>query len=643
MAILLLGRVAFGDVLSSPAYWGGTGLLEVPNGRVIEDKEVRIGVSHLYPYRTYYASLGFLPRLELNGRIVEILNRDLSETPGWEGYGYHKDKVVDVKFGVLKEGKTFPAVSIGAQDITGTKKFSSYYLATSKRCGPVDLTLGYGTERLKGLFGGAEFSFAPFSIIAEYNPIEYEKDKIRAVEERYSNYNYGLRFRPFKWVSLNLSHQNGREMGGMLNLSFQFGKSIVPWKPDPPYTHPADRRSLKERDKEEVERQIKEALLNQGFRRVGVSYVDRELFVEYENRRYLSEVKALGRVMRTSALLSPEETSKMIFVAKKAGFHLLKAKVSPDDLTDFINGKIQEKDFLELIEVSMETRDPEMIPQDKDKRISWGVKPTLETYLNDPSGFFKSRGGIDAWSSLSLWKGAGLYSWIKFPIYSDISTDLSPISEEPIRSDVVEYKKGVHPRLETATFDQVLRLGGKTFGIFSLGYLEEMFAGTREEIIYPIGDGRLTLGFEATQVTKREPDDSFKLKDFSTYTVLGSINYAIPDISLIIGSKTGRFLAGDHGTRFEIKRYFGDAAVGFWYTLTDMEDYLGGKPYYDKGVFIRLPINLFIDRDSKTTYSYALSPWTRDGGQMVWCGSLYDYLYRFYPFQVKSNIEDLLK
>lgn len=170
-----------------------------------------------------------------------------------------------------------------------------------------------------------------------------------------------------------------------------------------------------------------------------------------------------------------------------------------------------------------------------------------------------------------------------------------------------------------------------------------MFAGAREELIYLMGDGRLVLGLEATQVIKRKPEDSFKLGDFSTYTILGSINYAIPEIPLAIEVKAGLFLAGDHGARFEITRYFGDAALGFWYTINDMEDYVGGKRYYDKGIFISLPMNLFIGRDSKTIYSYALSAWTRDGGQMVWYESLYDFLYGFYPFQIEENIESLLE
>jgi hypothetical protein len=630
VAISLFSKVAFGG----PAYWGGTGLLEIPNGRVVEDGEARFGLSNLYPYNTYYASLGFLPGLELNGRIVEILTHDLSETPGWEGYGYLKDRVVDLKLGVLKERGPFPAISLGAQDITGTKLFSSSYIAATKRYGPLDLTIGYGNGRLAGMFGGVEIGVGSFSLIAEHNPIDYTKDKIRAVEEVHSNLGYSLRYRPFRWLCLDLSYQRGREFGGMLNLSFLFGKRLVPWRPDPPYTRPIKRSP----PKEAVDR-VKEALLTQGFMGVDVLYEGGELFVEYENRRYLSEFKALGRVMRTAVCLCPKGTSRVTILAKNGDLPVLRIKVRPDDFLDFARGRIKKDEFIGAIDVSIAK---ERRRGGWKRRVEWGLKPTLEPYINDPSRFFMSRFGVDGWLTLGLWRGATLYSWAKLPVYSDITTELPPISDEPVRSDVVEYREVVSPRVQRFTFDQIFRIGG-WFGLFSVGYLEEMFAGARQEFLYPVGDGRLAIGIEATQVTKRKPNDSFNLEGFSTHTVLGTINYMLPKIDLLLKVKWGRFLGGDHGARFEIKRYFGNAAVGFWYTPTDMEDYVGGKRYHDKGISITIPMNLFTPYDSKTIYSYSLSPWTRDGGKMLWYGSLYDSIYRFYPLHLKEDAEELLR
>ena len=36
-----------------------------------------------------------------------------------------------------------------------------------------------------------------------------------------------------------------------------------------------------------------------------------------------------------------------------------------------------------------------------------------------------------------------------------------------------------------------------------------------------------------------------------------------------------------------------------------------------QGISVAIPIRLFIGRDSRTTYKYALSPWTRDVAQDI--------------------------
>ncbi|MBN1627358.1 MAG: YjbH domain-containing protein, partial [Deltaproteobacteria bacterium] len=47
--------------------WGGTGLMEVPNARILEDGSIRLGVAEASPYRWYSAGMGILPRIEFTG------------------------------------------------------------------------------------------------------------------------------------------------------------------------------------------------------------------------------------------------------------------------------------------------------------------------------------------------------------------------------------------------------------------------------------------------------------------------------------------------------------------------------------------------------------------------------------------------
>ena len=41
------------------------------------------------------------------------------------------------------------------------------------------------------------------------------------------------------------------------------------------------------------------------------------------------------------------------------------------------------------------------------------------------------------------------------------------------------------------------------------------------------------------------------------------------------------------------------------------------NPYYDKGVFISVPLSSMLTRDSQDRANLSLAPWTRDVGQMV--------------------------
>jgi hypothetical protein len=92
----------------------------------------------------------------------------------------------------------------------------------------------------------------------------------------------------------------------------------------------------------------------------------------------------------------------------------------------------------------------------------------------------------------------------------------------------------------------------------------------------------------------------------------------------------GKFLAKDTGARFEFSRRFRSGIkLGAWYTYTDGNDITSpgtpSDPYQDKGVFMEIPLNSMLTRDTRATRSMSIRPWTRDGGQMVVSpGDLYE-------------------
>ena len=106
---------------------GYTGIWDMPSARILPDWHTRLGASFSFPYYYFQGSIGFFDRLEVTGRFTGARGVP-ALSPGYED---SRDKAVDFKLLLLKEGQLWPAVSIGATDIFGTGLYTSRYLAAT--------------------------------------------------------------------------------------------------------------------------------------------------------------------------------------------------------------------------------------------------------------------------------------------------------------------------------------------------------------------------------------------------------------------------------------------------------------------------------------------------------------------------------
>ena len=105
----------------------------------------------------------------------------------------------------------------------------------------------------------------------------------------------------------------------------------------------------------------------------------------------------------------------------------------------------------------------------------------------------------------------------------------------------------------------------------------------------------------------------------------------IPEKEIAIDLKSGKFLAGDKGTKITISKFINGVVLSVWYSVTDTSMFKDSfnRGYHDKGIMVTIPMRLFQGADSKTAYSYSLSPWTRDVAQDIeHFNSLFDYMGR---------------
>jgi opacity protein-like surface antigen len=658
----------FGVVSSCPAFvsdrpfnnaanWGGTGLMEIPTARILEDAELRVGFSISDPYRWYTAGMGIFPGLEVSGGVVE-----LRDVPG-QFFANFKDRSFDIKYQIFPESRIFPAVAVGVFDLMGTRVFPAEYLVFSRQFYPFDLTFGIGHNRLAGgpslpfldqfgIFGGVEVALHPrLNIIAEYNPIRYEEDDFKAVPEgaRFP-VNFGVRYKMFPGVDLGVSYQRGDTLSVMLHLQAALGTPVFPQNPDPPSLVPVDRRPFGERDAKEMVRSIHEAVQRAGFHDVSVYTDGEEIVAEFGNDQYLRDQKAAGRVLRILLFHAPPDARRITAVVRRRDMAMARISVRPKDFEKFIFGEIPERIFEKLAEVRVAesaVRDPEAFigtERSRGDRLGYGVKPEIETYLLDEKDYVQVRVGVKPWAVMSLWQGASLYARYDVPFYSNIESSVTP-PPDAVRSDIAEYL-GRSYTFERLMVDQALRLGDRTFARISAGYLEKMYAGVSGEILSYLGEGKLALGLEADYALKREPGAQFDLTGQKNYTVLGNAYYSYPKMGLSANAKFGRFLYGDYGVRFEVTReYDTGVIIGAWYSFTDSEKFTGfNKGYNDKGIFLTLPLRLFLTHDSPTRYTYSISPWTRDVAATIYHWQPLFWLTKsLMPAEFKTKLDKMKK
>ena len=649
--LLFPQNLAFaGDApFTSPNNWGATGLMETPTARVLESGTFRVGVGYIDPYLYYYGAVSPLRGLEIDGHITEVLGTETGkDNPAWKGYGNFKDKYVGLKYQFLREGKYWPALALGIMDPHGTRVYAGQYLVASKKIFPFDFTIGLGNGRFgkaplaksdeaikvelfqnprewwndAQVFGGIEFHPTHWlSFMVEYNPIKYEAQTRDAAQQKYfkdpvpSKINFGMRVKPFDWAQLDLSYQRGNQFGANLALCFNLDNQLIPIF-DMPYKEQEQYRynPLAER--------ISRGLYLSGFRDIGVKISGSEIRVQAANVRYFYNMKAMGVLLKVLDQILPSEIQKIQVVLTERGIPMISFSTLRDDLRGFQTEVFKVPDFVSLSRLQTNvysTLDAKILHR---RYFDYGIKPEFQTFLNDPSGFFKGRAGVAAWVSLQPWKGANFTVGAEAYAWNDISSSV-PAFPDPVRSDIVSYlEKDV--AISNVMFEQILKTRYEIYGKVAAGLLEIEYAGLDAEMATTLLGGRILAGVGGSLVKKRDPSNPFKLTnndwDDNYKTAFFNTRVNFQALEMYVDVKAGRFLAGDKGARVTVtKSFLNGVQLAAWYSFTDTsiftDQYNNG--YHDKGISISIPLRLFLGRDSRTLYTYSISPWTRDVAQDI--------------------------
>jgi len=598
--------------------------------------------------------------LEVNGRVTEVIGVPGFNLASEQGYGNYKDKAVDLKYQIVPEGKYIPAIALGIMDPSGTRVYASQYIVASKQIYPFDFTIGFGNGR----FGKSQLSasgqgiraemltdpkawlresqffygiqFAPserYSLMVEYSPIMYDKQTSDPAQPKYfqrpvpSHFNFGFRWRPVDWAELGLSYQRGNRVGVSLAVAFDIGRPLLPIYDAPYKEKPEERlRSVPDR--------IATALAASGFSDISVSIHTGDLLIEAQNDRYYYAPRAVGVISEVVVGIAPSDVNNVRIVLKENGIPRVEVACMMSDLTELYAERLTAREFLYLSNVRSDITELSDIPGRYRKLFDYGIKPTIQTLLNDPSGYFKFRAGIAAWVSHQPWKGALLVTGIEGYPLNNVSTINEPLSI-PVRSDIALYKKQ-SVSLSRLMYDQIYKMPGELYWRISAGLLEIEYAGLDGEVAMPLYGGRLMVGLGGSALKKREPSNPFALKNddvkslYTTAFVNTRFNFVDSEFSVDL--KAGRFLAGDLGGRITLSKFINGVIISAWYGVADTSKFTDrfNKGYHDAGISVTIPLRLFKGSDSRTSYMYSLSPWTRDVAQDIdHYRTLFDFMGRY--------------
>lgn len=662
-----LGACTALSAQAEPNLNGQTGYINMPSGRLEPDGTFRMGYSFAKPYSSIWSSVALLPRVEFNASYVRIMG-----IPGFGNhpeYGDYKDKVASGKVLLLEEDRNTPAVAFGIDDVVGTGLFKSKYFAASKQFGGLETTLGAGHGRISGMFAGVRYAPAAWkglALVAEYDANNYKQDHLATrthVAQREKGIGLALEYRR-GWLGSQISYRDGKAGINIYAAIPLDKKEFIP-KID----EPAADTEIMERPTHEqwssdpkYRQELTDRLLMQDFKNIHFEVDDDVAEATLTNTRISLPSRAVGRAARSILLCVPQEVreikinytvSDMPFATYtftdadklQRYFNGLESRkqLAPTVAIDYaapqhaaVDGETQNKAVDEYSSTHLDSNDGDLVSyRSESARLDKiRVSPGLGFFFNDPSGALRYDTFANATYGKQLREGLFFKSALQLTLWQDVSGVQQPSNSllPHVRSDVADYKRNGNLKLTQALLNKFYHPGQRIYARASAGLYEEMFGGAGGQLLYFPEHAPWAFDVSMDALRQRDTAGGLSFRHYSTVTALATLHYRFQATGMTMVVRAGRFLARDVGARVEMKRHFRSGfEVGAWYTLTNGNDIttpgFPSHPYHDKGVFMSIPLGSMLTKDTQALPKIAISPWTRDVGQMVLSpGDLYDLL-----------------
>lgn len=630
-------------------YMLSTGYFVTPSARMSEAGVIGLGVGSLPPSLYYNGLIQPFSHLELT------LHSHASEN--------FTNKGANLKVSLITpedSSYVFPGIALGIENFIGPKEYASYFIVGTQVWKPLglELSLGWGAGRYQegpseGFFGA--LSWHPFArknstfleglaLSGEYDPIDYRKER-EGIDTSFP-INFGLQYNYNNLLQTSISCWRGEEIAATAAITYNWGatRGFFPRIDDPP-------PFFRSYSREFTHYEICDSFKKQGFI-LRNSYLCGDLIIlTVTNCMWIRERDMRHRLVHLLAHFPYTDVKRFIILLKSHNLACQSYSFDKSWIDTYCKGEMGEFEF------DLLTHRKEPFPIDPSSatllynsiayKPLWWLEPRFESFFQGG----KNKYDIGLQGNLEGSLPFHLFYEIKGSITLLSSLNNSPLCDSSaapslpiVATDYINYRNQGGFSTDRLYLQALQNFPSAFFGKIAAGYFQVNYGGIGGEFLWYPAHSSLAIGIEAALLKKRSYNglgfqSSLAFLEQGTltydpYTILEQyfldIYYDIPECSLFTKLSLGGFLAKDRGGRLEMTRYFqsGLRLTG-WITMTNAKDSMESIHYFDRGISIEMPLELFYKKSGRRIFTYGLAAWLRNAGYRSAVGrSLFEIINR---------------
>ena len=661
VVVLILLAFTVGAVSASD--FGTTGLITTPSARQMPDGYLAATVSSNPVVNIFNITYQATPWFETTFRysVFNPYGREES-TDGV------RDRSYEAKARLVREKAFFPELAIGIRDILGTGVWGGEYLVGTKRIGPTEISIGLGWGRFAerdqldnplgiiddiferrprgtdtggvqggeirggsffrgdlGVFGGLRYKLGPaWSFLMERNSDSYRREQGFGSLDDQSQLNFGIDWSPHPAISATVSYQHGDYWGLTL-------RSVGDFKAPAPRKYQSLDSSLDVAGRGEApiflnldswyDRLLFDAERS-GLRLYGASDApgSSEVTLEIANDRYAQAGHAINQALLLSELHLPKTYRYVNLLVSEQELPAATVRYQRQISGDLFAEKSgpTSRGRISILPPSGLVR-PSNQTDFGYPHLRLGADLSMRVQVMDPNEPLKHQLYVRGTAAFELSRNWNLWSSYTLDLANDFNTKRPSDSVLPrVRSEINRYLTEGENGIDSFYFEyKELVAKDLTFRGYG-GVLEEMFGGVGGEFLWSPFMRRWALGLNLNWVKQRDFAKDFSFQDYSTRTGHLSMYYASPWYQFDVGIHVGKYLAGDRGFTLETRRTFDNGfSIGAFFTRTNVSKEDFGEGSFDKGLYLRIPFNLFSPFNTRSSYRTTIRSIERDGGRRL--------------------------